>query len=201
MSFWTACVYQILSQTRKSGSRAPATDKGISHPVHKKSPPIPRCKPGLRRDSLSISTVILLSVWTHSQLPLQVRGGLGNLALLPALHGAHGAEVAPRRVAVVLQHLVLVLRTFPLLEVGHGVHQGVSSEHRQVLVVLGVLFTHRDLTLQTGLDGLLSWPPATVAANLDCRRALRTIKRKLKKNKNKQTSFTFRTSRFLPPRL
>ncbi len=73
--------------------------------------------------------------------------------MLLALQGAHVADVASGRVAVVPQHLVLVLRALPLREVTQGPHQGVPREHRQLQVVLHVLVAQRHLALQTRFKG------------------------------------------------
>lgn len=76
---------------------------------------------------------------THRQLPLHVSAGGPKVIVLLALRGAHNAQVAPGRFAVVAQNLVAVLGTFPLAEVGDRIDQRVSPEGRQLLVVLHVL--------------------------------------------------------------
>lgn len=110
---------------------------------------------------------------TYSQRLLQAGAGRGEALLLLPLHAAHDAQVAPGRVAVVPQHLVIVLGTLPLGEVGHGVDQRVSPEGRQLLVVLGVLPAQRHLALEARLDRRLGLPPAAVAGNGDAQGALR----------------------------
>lgn len=49
--------------------------------------------------------------------------------MLLALQGAHVADVAPGRVAVVLQDLVFMLGAFSFLEIAQRGEQGVSCEH------------------------------------------------------------------------
>lgn len=77
---------------------------------------------------------------THSHLSPQDSGGLRGQVVLLALQGAHVADVAPGRVAVVPQDLVLMLGAFPLLEVTQRYDQGVSCEHRELHVGLDMLF-------------------------------------------------------------
>lgn len=116
---------------------------------------------------------------THSQRPLQAGAGRGELLLLPP-HAALHAQVAPGRFAVVQQHLIFVLGTFPLAEVGHGVDQRVSPEGRQLLVALDVLLAQRHLALEARLDRRLPLSAATVAGNVDDQGALLGGKRKEK---------------------
>lgn len=85
-----------------------------------------------------------------------------------ALQGAHVADVASGCAAVVPQHLVLVLWAFPLQEVAQRLHQGVSREHRQLQVVLDMLFAQRNLTLQTCFDGQDLFIRAAIAVNILC---------------------------------
>lgn len=132
---------------RKSGS----CGKGFSHSIYK--------KPAKK-------------IPTHCQLLLHAGAGLQEVILLLALRGAHNAQVAPGRFAVVPQHLVVVLGTFPLAEVGHGIDQRVSPEGRQLLVVLHVLLAQRNLALEARLDRRLPLPAATVAGNFEDHGAL-----------------------------
>lgn len=104
-------------------------------------------------------------MWTHSELPLQVGGGLGSPALLLALQGAQGADVAPGRPAVVPQHLVIMIWAFPVREVPQRIDQGVPGEHRQLQVVFDVIFTKRDFTLEACFDGQGLFVRAAVTVN------------------------------------
>lgn len=80
-------------------------------------------------------------LYTHSQVPPQDSGVLFGQADLLVLQGTQVADVAFGCVAVVLVHLILVLRAFPLLEVTQGFDQWVPCEHRQLQVFHDVLFT------------------------------------------------------------
>lgn len=115
-------------------------------------------------------------MWTHGELPLQVGGDLGSQVLLLALQGAHGADVAPGRPAVVLQHLVIMIWAFPVREVRQRLDQRVPAEHRQLQVVFGVIFTERNFTLETRLNGQGLSFRAEVTVNSLCQLVLRTQK-------------------------
>lgn len=114
----------------------------------------------------------------HSQLSLEDRGDLRSNTELLAVQSADVADVASGGVAVVPQHLVLVLRTFPLNDVAQWVNQRVSCERRELQVVRNMVFAHRHLTFQARFESQSFTFWAAVTVHLFCQLFLQRDKKK-----------------------
>lgn len=102
----------------------------------------------------------------HRQLVLEEPGDHRGQLLLVAVQDAQAADVAPGLFTVVPRHLLPVHGALPLRDLPQGFRQWVVGERRPLQVVLDVLSTQGNFTLQARFHRWALLVRAAVAADL-----------------------------------